>query len=1007
MARSEKKIEKKIDIYKWQVVVIYSMTTPKKNLSEQKFEEYIESELANLHGYVSRPFEAFDRSRAMDAELVMRFLEETQGEKLARLRRLHGEKMEEKLLDRIDEEIRKRGLWRVLRRGVAQASEHFEMMYFLPVSGLSASMREKFAKNIFSVMRQVRFSLSCEKSVDLVLCINGLPMATAEIKNELTGQTAKNAIRQYKTDRDKREVLFSSRRCLAHFALDTSEVFVTPELANEKTVFLPFNRGRDGAAGNPDAGDKHKTAYLWEDVWSPESWSELVRDFVVTFRDAKGNDVQVFPRFHQRNVVRKLAQDVVSSPAGKNYLIQHSAGSGKSMTIAWAAYRLAQLHDERDEKVFDSVFVITDRRDLDKQLRKTIETFEPVDGFLASVREDRGAKTPQLTEAIENGAKVITTTIAVFPYVADVIGRFPGRRFAIIVDEAHSSQGGEASRAIHEVLQGEETDEDFILHQLKNRQQGENIRYFAFTATPKQDTLERFGEKRGDAFVPFDLYSMRQAIEEGFIVDVLQNYTTYRQYFKILKKIPDNPDLPRFRALSAIRRYIRNHPETIEQKVEIIAEHFHATVAPLLFGNAKAMIVTNSRESAVRYKLALDRYLTEKNYSYKSLVAFSDEVPLNGKNYTETGMNGVSESQTLEEFRKDAYKFLVVANKHQTGFDQPLLCGMYVDKKLAGVNAVQTLSRLNRVCKGKDRVFVLDFSNTTEEIKDAFDEYYTTTILSEGLDGNIINDTVREIEEIYPMRDTDLDAFARNLDLRDEKSVHKAINGQLDGIVGNIVRLDKEAVKDFRAKASFFTRIYPYAESVFGYENERHEKMYWFLKYLLKKLPLEKRKPLEIEDFLDAENIKVVRKEKEKTIGLGEEESDIFDPMAVPGANGEDGQIDPLDEIIKKANEEWGVEFGKEQVKTLERMRDEFLADDRLRSTVVKNRKKKASVSVMFQDVFDGKLNRQYDADRLLWETISASPELKDFVRSKMLASLFRETKKQREISTDANQKIN
>jgi type I restriction enzyme R subunit len=832
--------------------------------------------------------------------------------------------------------------------------------------------------------------------VDLGLFINGLPIATAEIKNELTGQTAKNAIRQYKTDRDKREKLFSPRRCLAHFAFDTSEVFVVSELANEKTLFLPFNCGKEGGAGNPDVGEKHKTAYLWEDIWSPESWSELIRDFVVVFRDVREKNIQVFPRFHQRKVVRKLAEDVVVSEAGKNYLIQHSAGSGKSMTIAWTAYRLAQLHNERSEKMFDSVFVITDRRDLDKQLRKTIETFEPVDGFLTSVREDHGAKTPQLTEAIENGAKVITTTIAVFPYVADVIGKFSSKRFAIIVDEAHSSQGGESSRAIHEVLQGEDTDEDFILKQLKNRQQGGNIHYFAFTATPKQETLERFGEKGEKGFVPFDLYSMRQAIEEGFIVDVLQNYTTYKQYFKILKKIPENPDLPRFRALSAIRRYIRNHPETIEQKVEIIVEHFHATIAPLLYEKAKAMIVTNSRESAVRYKLALDAYLIRKNYAYRSLVAFSDEVPLDGQSYTETGMNGVSESQTLEEFKKNDYKFLVVANKHQTGFDQPLLCGMYVDKKLSGVNAVQTLSRLNRVCKGKDRVFVLDFSNTSEEIKDAFDEYYTTTILSEGLDGNIINDTVGEIEDIYAIRDADLNTFSENLSAGEEKSVHRLVNSQLDVIVEDILWLDKEQVKDFRSKASFFTRLYPYAESVFGYGNERHERLYWFLKYLLKKIPWEKRQPLEIEDFLDAENIKVIRKEKERSVSLLDDESDIFEEVSIPGANGEDGQEDPLDEIIKKANEEWGVEFGKEQIKTLEKMRDEFLADERLRSTVEKNKRKKASVSVMFQDVFDGELHKQYDADRLLWETISANPELKTFVRSKMLASLFRETEKGR-----------
>lgn len=969
------------------------MTTLKKNLSEAAFEEHIEKSLVTLHGYVSRPSEAYDRALAMDTELVMRFLEVSQGEKLAKLRALHGERMEEKLLARIDAEIGKRGILDVLRKGIDQASAHLDFMYFLPVSGLNPQAEGRYGMNIFSVIRQVYFSEESEKSIDLGLFVNGLPIATAELKNEMTGQTVDNAKRQYRTDRDSREKLLSFKRCLAHFAADTSEVYMTPRLADEHTFFLPFNRGRDGGAGNPDIPGKHRTAYLWEDVWSRESWSDLVRNFLMVVPE-DGGERQVFPRFHQRNVVRRIAADVVSAEAGKNYLIQHSAGSGKSMTIAWTAYRLAQLHGTDNERVFDSVFVITDRRDLDKQLRRVIEAFEPVGGFLSTVREDQGAKTPQLTAAIEGGAKVITTTIAVFPYVADVIGSFPGKRFAILVDEAHSSQGGEASRAVHEVLH-DTTDEEFIIGQMKNRQQGDNISYFAFTATPKQETLERFGEKRGDGFVPYDLYSMRQAIEEGFIVDVLRNYTTYKQYFKILKSIPDNPELPRFRALSAIRRYIRNHPETIAQKVEIMAEHFHTTIAPLLAGRAKAMIVTNSRESAVKYKLALDAYLRERQYPYKSLVAFSDEVHLDGRSHTETNMNGVPESQTLETFKKPEYRFLIVANKHQTGFDQPLLCGMYVDKTLTGVNAVQTLSRLNRTTKGKEDVFVLDFANTTEEIKDAFDEYYTTTILSEGLDENILNDTVRELGEIYRIREEWLDEFAGYVNTLADKVLHQVISGLLDRVSEDVLRLNDEELRRFRSKASFYVHTYPYAESVFAYGDARRETLYWFLKYLLKKLPSEGRTPLDIEEYLEAENIKVVRKEKERTVKLDPDESDIFEPTGVPEPGNEDGDTDPLEEIIKTANKEWGAEFGKEQVATLERMRDEFVADDDLRTTVETNIDRKPAVSVKFEDVFDRKLNKQFDLDRLLWDTISKNPELKTFVRGKMLDSLFAEVKKQ------------
>jgi len=972
------------------------MANLKKNLNEGAFEEHIEKVLVKMHEYISRKSEKYDNKLAMDSELLMKFLISTQSEKFERLEGLHGDRAEGKLLERIDSEITKRGILEVLRKGIDQGPVHFDMMYFLPVSGLNKDARELYDENIFSVMRQVYFSVDNAKSIDLGIFINGLPISTLELKNEITGQTVENAKRQYRTDRNSKEKLLSFKRCLAHFAVDTSEVFMATKLANEKTFFLPFNRGKDGGKGNPSVEDKHKTCYLWEEVFAPDSWSDLIQNFITVITEEKTDkngkiyreEVLIFPRYHQRDVVLGLSESIKKEKIGKNYLIQHSAGSGKSMTIAWTAYRLAQLHDENNEKVFDSIFVVTDRRSLDKQLRETVETFQPVAGFLYTVQEDKGAKTGQLTEAIESGARVVTTTIHVFPYVANVIGKFPGKRFAVLIDEAHSSQGGETSRALNEVLQGD-SDEDFILKQLKSREQGENMSYFAFTATPRQETLERFGEKTEDGFKPFSLYSMRQAIEEGFILDVLQNYTTYKQYFKILKKIEDNPELPKSRALSAIRRYIRTHPETISQKVKIIVEHFNLTVAPLLKGEAKAMIVTNSRESAVKYKLAVDEFFKEQNLPYKSLVAFSDKLKVAGAEYTESGMNGISESQTIEEFKKSEYKFLIVANKHQTGFDQPLLCGMYVDKLLSGVNAVQTLSRLNRMKKGKEEVFVLDFANTTKDIKDAFDEYYTTTILSEGLDVNIINDTVAEIDSIYKISDEDLNELVDNIQVKDEKQMHQLINSQLDKIVEDVLRLDDEKILELRSKMSFFIKLYPYAESVFAYKIERHERLYWFVRYLLKKLPREKRAPLNIASFLDAENIKIVLKERKKEVELDSDDSDIFQEASIPGGGGDEGEIDLLEEIIKKANEEWGAEFGKEQVKTLEKMQTDFKKDEDLQNTISVNKNRKNVVSVKFENVFDKKLNEQYDLDKILWEAISGNRELKDYVRSKMLDSLY------------------
>ena len=423
--------------------------------------------------------------------------------------------------------------------------------------------------------------------------------------------------------------------------------------------------------------------------------------------------------------------------------------------------------------------------------------------------------------------------------------------------------------------------------------------------------------------------------------------------------------------------------------MKIIVEHFNLTVAPLINGEAKAMIVTNSRESAVRYKLAVDQFLTEQNLPYKSVIAFSDEIKIDGVGYTESGMNGVTETQTVKEFNKPENKFLIVANKHQTGFDQPLLCGMYVDKILSGVNAVQTLSRLNRMYKGKSDVFVLDFSNTTKEIKEAFDEYYTTTVLSEGLDVNIINDTVTEIDNLYKISDEILNEFIDNIQVEDEKKMHQLVNSQLDKIVEDVLRIDDEKIADLRSKMSFYIKLYPYAESVFGYSVERDEKLYWFMKYFLKKLPRETRTPLNIDSFLDAENIKIVLKERKKEVALDSGDSDIFEEVTIPGSEGGEGEIDSLEEIIKKANEEWGAEFGKDQVKTLEKMQSDFTEDKDLKNTIEVNRNRKNVVSVKFENVFDKKLNEQYDFDKILWETISANRELKTYVRDKMLDSLY------------------
>jgi len=980
------------------------MPTLQRNLNEAAFEKYVEKVLVELYGYRKRNSDKHYRKEyALDPDLLFEFLEKTQVEKIQRLKDIHGELMKEKLLERIDGEIKKRGLVDVLRKGVSQGPVvKIDLIYFKPNTSMNPDLIELYKSNIFSVMRQVYYSETCNNSLDIVLFINGIPVSTAELKNEITGQTVRNAMSQYRTNRDSKEKIFSFKRCAAHFAVDTSEVFLTTKINGYKTFFLPFNRGYKNGAGNPSLGEKHKTSYLWEDAWSPDSWLDLLQNFVHVFKEERENqegeryevEIQVFPRFHQRDTVLRAVSDVTDNKVGKNYLVQHSAGSGKSMTIAWMAYRLSELHDKDNNKIFDGVFVLTDRRTLDKQLRKTVEAFESTQGVLTSVREDVGrSKSEQLKEALESGSNLITTTIQTFPFVADIIGKFPGKKFALIVDEAHSSQGGETTRSVNEVLvgEGEDSVEDFILRQVRSRVQPETISYFAFTATPKQKTLESFGERQEDgSFKPFSLYSMKQAIEEKFILDVLLNYTTYKRYFKLLKKIPDNPELPRNRALSAIRRYVDLHPETIDQKIEIIVNHFEATVRELINDEAKAMIVTRSREAAVRYKLAIDSYLRDQNYSYKALVAFSDSINVDGVDYTEASMNGVSESQTVNQFNKPNYKFLIVAEKYQTGFDQPLLSAMYVDKKLAGVEAVQTLSRLNRTTTDKDQVFILDFVNTTDEVKEAFEPYYIATILSEGIDENILNDTKRDICEIYPIREETLNEFIKVIhESQQDDDLHKKVNSCLDKYIEDILRLDEEEIERFKAKSGFFVSLYPFAVQAFKYTTPELESLYLFLKYLIKKLPKKGRSPLEITDYIDLKNVASVKKEKERKIELDGQEGDIYVPEDTPEGGTYEGGEDVLENIIADANREWGAEFGKKQAETLNNITKEFIEDEGFNTSVKANPEKRKNVAIKFNNIFVEKVHDKFESDRELWEQLNNNEDLRKYVGDKMFNYVF------------------
>jgi len=754
-----------------------------KITSEASFEEHIENVLLNQHGYFSAKQEDYDKALCLRPETVISFIRATQTEKWDDYCKLIGnlDQARTNVLKRIKEVVDREGVLHVLRKGVDDTTfGHFDLCYFEPTNPVAAEARRLYKENLLHVQRQLKFSEADEKSLDLVIFLNGLPIFTTELKNQVSGQNAGHAVKQYKETRDPKEPLFRFRRCLAHFAVDNDLVYVTTELAGPKTRFLPFNQGCDGGAGNPPCKIGYATSYLWQDIWQKPRILDLIQRFirVVDVLDDKGKKTdkrrQIFPRFHQLGCVRELAADAQKHGAGKRYLNQHSAGSGKTNCIAWLANSLATLHTAEGKPVFSSVIVISDRRVIDRQLQRTLGQVIETKGKLVNISGDDGMTSRDLKTALEDGKRIIVTTLQKFGVIMDSMGDLPGERFAVIVDEAHSSQAGESARAVQKVLsytseneqkeEEEKSTEDRILEELKARGPQKNVSYFAFTATPKPETLQQFGTKQPDGtYRPFSLYTMRQAIEEGFILDVLKNYTTYDQYWALLKKVEDDPQFDGAKAKSLLRKFVSRDERTITKKVAIMVDHFQSTVSGKLDGKAKAMIVTSSRLHAVRYKLVVDEYLKTIGSPFKALVAFTDVVKdsKDGKEYTEANMNGFPETATADRFEADENRILIVASKFQTGFDQPKLVAMYVDKKLSGVTCVQTLSRLNRTTAGKEETFVLDFENTAQDIEESFQPFYDRIILSKETDPNQLYNIRTDLEKFGIHETADVDAFAQ------------------------------------------------------------------------------------------------------------------------------------------------------------------------------------------------------------------------------------------------------
>lgn len=929
------------------------MSKTPEELKEIGFEEYIEIHFKK-NGYRKGTNEDFNKTYALDTKILFEFLESTQSEKLQRLKEIYKDHYKSKILSRIHKELNKRGTIDVLRHKVKDYGIYLDLAYFKPASKLNPKTLELYQKNNLTIYRQVAYSLKNNNTIDMLICLNGLPIAVLELKNQFTGQSVENGMKQFRETRDSKELLFQyKKRAIIFFAVDTEEVHMTTKLADEKTFFLPFNKGSKGGRGNPVNPNGFKTSYLWEEVLQKDSLLDILQRFVNILKEKKldpnGNEYNVetliFPRYHQLEAVRKLENDTRINGPGKRYLIQHSAGSGKTLTISWLVHRLSSLHNQEDRSVFDSIIVITDRLVLDTQLQDNIYQIEHKRGVVEKIDKD----STQLAEAITTGKRIIISTIQKFSFILDKLGELQNKHYAIIIDEAHSSFSGEYMGAVKEVLavkslvEATQIDEqsydpeDYMNSQIEKRHPPKNMSFYAFTATPKAKTIELFGLKDPSGETPgiaFHLYSMRQAIEEGFILDVLQNYVTYNTYFQLSKKILEDPEYNKSKAARTLARFVKLHPYNITQKTEIMMEHFQNISRYKIGGKAKAMVVTSSRLHALRYYFAFKEYIKQKNYALEILIAFSGTIKDGGIDYKETTLNEFGEKKLPKEFSTDKYQILIVAEKYQTGFNQPFLHTMYVDKKLSGLKAVQTLSRLNRTCKGKDDTFILDFVNKAEDIQDSFRPYYETTILEEYTDPNLLYEIEAQLHQYHVYIEEEIERFVhiflKPKELRNS-SDRAIINSYIDKGVERFEKLVENDQEDFKSKATRFTRIYSFILHVTYFTDIKLHKLHLYLSFLLKKLP--KRMQDKDINIFDEVALEYYKNEKifEGNLSLQPEgETEPLTPVKYVGTGKKKDEKEYLSTIIEKLNERFGTDFTEVDRLSLEQIKEDFATNKEL-----------------------------------------------------------------------------
>ncbi|MGB1102288.1 MAG: type I restriction endonuclease subunit R [Crocinitomicaceae bacterium] len=897
--------------------------------NEERFEKHIEQSLQK-YGYVSRLYTEYDKNSCQLQEELIEFIKSTQEKEYQKLYSQFDTSTDKQLCKVVNDQISKRGIVEVLRKGVSTRGCSFDLVYFEPKSGLNEEHQELYQKNRFVIVRQLKYSSKNENSIDMVLFLNGIPIITMELKNQLTGQTISDSEKQYKKDRTPLgEPLLQFKRCLVHFCVDNDKVSMTTRLGGDKTRFLPYNKGIE----NPLVENDYKTEYLWNEILVPNSLLDIIQNFVLVSVESKKewndklkkvveekDEVLIFPRYHQLDVIRKLRSKVREEGVGHNYLIQHTTGSGKSYSIGWLSHTLTSLYRTKEDKkrMFDTILVITDRKVLDKQLQKTLMDLQQTDGVVNPV--DINSK--QLKEYLEKGKDIIITTIQKFPVISETISQLKGQTFGVVIDEVHSSQSGETSKHLKKSLsvdliedeEGNVDYEEMIRKEIESRGKQSHISFFGFTGTPKNKTLELFGRKNDSGeFEPFHSYSMKQSIFEGFTLDVLEHYTTYKRYFKVRQTGEEDVELPESKVMKQLVDYVDSHDEVIRQKVSIILNHFVTVTSKKINGLGRGMVVVRSRKHCVLFFQEMVRQMKQRGLNYSCLVGFSGTVYLHGKEYTETQLNndnGMEGSDIPSGLKDPRFRVLIVSNKFQTGFDEPLIHSMYVDKKLSGVQCVQTLSRLNRTKTGKTDTFVLDFVNDPEDIVNSFQPFYNSTVLTGETEPDKLYDLQHEIESFGLYTEDQLNRFCKEF-YRDTET-DELLQPIINEVVEKWKQLENEdQQKEFKSKIQSFIRLYSYISQIMSFTEVQWEKMYIFLRYLNKKLPKDKTEKIDITDSVDLGSLRI-QMMGESRLSLEDKPGEI-EPMSPEGGGGGiEESLDLLSHIIERINEVYGIELSEE-----------------------------------------------------------------------------------------------